>query len=135
MGARQSAPQDSQRPAEHGQIVVGWLIKVLLVLAVVGFVLIEAGAVVINRLQAGDVAGQAASEAGLTYSNTNNIDAARERAEEFVEQNDAEFVEAELLDGRMAVTVRKRASTRLVHEIDALEGLTTATVTESAPLR
>lgn len=119
---------------ERGQ-VGSWLIKLLVVLAIVGFILVEFGAVVINRLQAGDIAGQAASEAGLVYSNTGNIQAAAERAEEFVEENGAELVDAEVMDQRMVVTLRKEAATRVIDRIGALEGLTEVTVTESAPLR
>lgn len=121
---------------DRGQ-VSSWLVKLLVGMAIVGFIVIEFGSVLINRVQAADIAGQAATEAGLVYSNRRNIDAAEKRAEEFCEQNGAEFVDLAVneQEDTISVTLRKEASTRVLHRIDALEGIIEVTVTESAPLR
>lgn len=121
---------------DRGQ-VSAWLVRLLLLLAVLGFLLIEFGAVVINRVQAGDVAGQAAAEAGIAFANSNRVEAAEARAEEFAELNDAEFVDLriERREGLIYVTVRKTAATRVIHRIGVIEDLAEAEVTESAPLR
>jgi hypothetical protein len=119
-----------------GQIA-SWLIRLILILVVVGFVAIEFGAVVVNKLQVQDIADQTAAEAGIVYVDRNSIDAAEERAVEYAEENDAEFVELrlDLQNRRMLVTLEKSAGTRVLHRIGALEGLVTARAMGSAPLR
>lgn len=120
---------------ETGQ-VSSWVLKLILGVAIVGFLLIEFGSVVITRLQAGDVAGQTAQEAGFTYDR-GNLEAAEARAEAYAEENDAEFVDLELRreDEEICVTVRKTASTIVIHRIGFLEDLTESEASECAPLR
>ncbi len=121
---------------EDGQ-VSSWLIKLIIVVGVVGFALLEGGAVVINRIQAQDAAGRAASEAGFVYSNRGDVDAATRRATDIVEQLGAEFVglAVDQADREVAVTVTKTANTRLLHRFEQTAGLTEAEVTERAPMR
>lgn len=118
--------------------VSSWLLKILFWVAILGFVLIEFGSVVIVRIQTGDVAGQTAQEAGIAYSNR-GFERAEARAEEYAELNDAVYVDDSLEirqeDDEICVTVRKTASTVLIQRIDALEDLTEAEATECAPLR
>ena len=122
--------------SDSGQ-VSSWLIKLILGVAIGGTIVLEFGAVGINRLQAGDIASTAASEAGITYSVSNSRDSAEERAEEEVERNGAELIgfNVSLERDEVSVSLRKRASTRLIHRITALEGLVTVEVTETVPIR
>lgn len=125
-------------PVDDSGQVSSWLLKILFWVAILGFVLIEFGSVVIVRIQTGDVAGQTAQEAGIAYSNT-GFQRAEARAEEYAELNDAVYVDDSLEirqeEDEICVTVRKTASTFVIHRIDALEGLTEAEATECAPLR
>lgn len=118
--------------------VSSWLLKILFWVAILGFVLIEFGSVVIVRIQTGDVAGQTAQEAGIAYSNR-GLERAEARAEEYAELNDAVYVDDSLEirqeDDELCVTVQKTASTIVIHRIDALEDLIEAEATECAPLR
>lgn len=121
---------------ERGQ-VASWLIKLLVALAIVGFLAIEFGAVVINRLQTQDVADQTAAEAGIVYVDQRSEDAAADRAEEFAEDNNAKFIglDVDTRRGEMLATVEKTAGTRVIQRIGALRGLVTARATGEAPLR
>lgn len=125
-------------PADDSGQVSSWLLKILFWVAVVGFVLIEFGSVVIVRIQTGDVAGQTAQEAGIAYSNS-GFQRAEARAEEYAELNDSTYVDDSLAVDRendeICVTVQKTASTFVIHRIGALEDLTEAEATECAPLR
>lgn len=137
MIVRNPSPRARNGADDDGQ-VSSWILKLLFWVAVVGFVLIEFGSVLIIRVQAGDIAGQTAQEAGLVYDRR-DYEAAEARAEAYAEQNDAVYVDDSLEvrteDDEICVTVRKTASTVLLHRIGALEGLTEAEATECAPLR
>lgn len=110
----------------------------MLVIAVVGFVLVEAGSLVINRLQAADVASQAATEAGIVYLASNGSEEqAKTQAEQFVKDQNATFVGLSVNQAArtITVTVEKVAPTRVVHKIEALKSLTRIRATETVPLR
>lgn len=109
----------------------------LLVLAIVGFAVFETGAVFVNRYQVSDIASQAAAEANITYFGSRSEGAAENRAEEFVEQNDATFVDLAVDQGAqtMSVTAEKSAKTLVIHRIDRLKRYVTARSTQSVPLR
>jgi hypothetical protein len=120
---------------ERGQIS-GWLIRLVVFVGIGGFLLLEFGAVAVNRLQAGDLASEAAAQAGIVYFNTRSLEAAEDEAKEYVADK------AELLDvsvdpqvQEISVTLRKTASTILIDRIEALDDVITIEVTESAPLR
>ncbi|HVE92643.1 MAG TPA: hypothetical protein VNE62_10160 [Actinomycetota bacterium] len=122
--------------AEAGQ-VSAWLVKMLLAVAVVGFIVLEGGSLVFNRLQAPDIAATAAQEAGLVYSNSNVFEAAKATAEEYVTKNGGEFVEFKVdpVGRRVSVRMKKTAKTFVVKKIERLHPLAVVEVTESAPLR
>lgn len=133
---RSTFPKDALC-AERG-IITSWLVKVVLTVAVAGFVLLEVGAVVFNILQTRDVADQAAAEAGITYlANNGSLQSAEERAREFVEDSGVKLLELRTDPAARTITVvvEKRASTRVVHRIDALKDMTVVKATGSAPLR
>lgn len=133
-------PQKTRREGattdERGQ-VSSWLVKLLVSVAIGGFLLLEGGSMVVNRLQAGDIAGQAASEAGIVYENRGNFDRAEDRAADFVVENNGEFVAFEVAqDGEsVSVTVRKTATVFLVDRFEVFDDMVTVEVTESAPIR
>lgn len=134
------------RPADRGRAdiirdasgqVASWLIKLLVIIVVLGFVVIEVGAVVANRLQVQDIADQTAAEAGIVYVDRRSVEAAEARAEEYAEENDAEFVElsVDVQQREISVTLEKRASTRVLHRISAFDDMLTPRATGRAPLR
>jgi hypothetical protein len=124
---------------EDGQIISGWLVRLVVVVAIVGTILIEGGAVVFNRLQAKDIADQASAEAGISYfAYGQSVDAARTRAREYVEgEQHARFVDVRVdqASSTIFVTVEKTANTRIVQRIGSLKKYTVAHTTGNAPLR
>ena len=120
---------------ERGQ-VGSWVIKVIVWVGLVGFLVIEFGSVLVNRIQAQDLASEAAVEANLMDDRSPNLERARARAVEFVGDK-AEVLEVTVdrATSTLSVTLRKQARTFVIHRIEALAGLASATVTESVPVR
>lgn len=106
-------------------------------LAIVGALLLEGGAVLINHLQASDVASRAATEAGLVYANRGDTRAAEARAVEITEREGAEFVSFNVNRERneTSVTVERSARTQFIHRWEPLERFATVETTETAPIR
>lgn len=70
-------------------MVTGWLVKIVVVIALVGFAAIELGSPLWTRAQLDGVAHDAADEAARVYANTRNSERARAAAEVQVEAEDA----------------------------------------------
>lgn len=120
---------------EGGQ-VSAWLIRVIAIALIFGGVAIEGGAILINRIQTVDLAGEAAQEAGLTFSRARNFDAAKQAAVTYVADK------AEVLDvvvnqpqTEITVTLRKTAHTFVVQKIDKFKPWTISTASQTAPIR
>lgn len=122
---------------EHGGILIGWIVKLLVSLALVGLALFETGAVIVSKVVVDRISIDAAQEAALEYGNHGSREKARDVAEAFAVRNGAEVVGFKVLDGgkRIEVTLRKVASTLLVQRIGPLEKFATAEATNTAPVR
>lgn len=105
--------------SERGDIILGWLVKLVLSLAIVGVVAFEAGAVVVARVGADGAANDAANEAAFVYARGADAEAAQEAAAEEASRNDARLVDFSV-DGEGAavvVTIAKKAKTLFLHRI------------------
>lgn len=110
-------------------IVVSFLIKTLLALALVGLVTVEATAVVFARVQAQDVAQSAANEAARQLQERDSLQGARQAAESLIADRDPRLSLRRFTvqsDGTVTVVVRKRASTVVIQHIGFLEGFAVA---------
>lgn len=120
------------RGAERGGIVTGWLLKIVLVSALVGVALFEAGAVVFATLQASNAATSAANEAVATYARAHDARAARADAERLAAREGAVVIsfsaDASGAGGqsRVTVVVEKRAHTLFIQKIGPLRRYTRA---------
>jgi Flp pilus assembly protein TadG len=122
--------------ADERGIVVSWLIKVVLGIALVGLVFVEGGSIVFTKLQVQDTAESGAT-AGVGYLSQNPADCngAGEVAATTVNDKDPEVQITEincLQDGRFRLSVRKEASTILVGQISAIENWAVAQSTATA---
>jgi hypothetical protein len=109
-------------------IVVSFLIKVVIGLAIAGFILAEAGQIIFARITAEDVADRAATAAAGEYEDSGDIDTAHRVAVDLAEEDEAKLKKfiVNPADGSVRVVVRKRADTLLVDKIGFMEGLTVA---------
>lgn len=117
-------------------IVVGWLVKVSLILIIIGLTLFEIFAVVLVRATAADTASKAAQEAGFAYRNSQSLDRAEEVASRFAEGEGTEFVSVTVNDNErtITVTVRKEAKTLFIQNIGPLKKYTIVEASQTAPL-
>lgn len=105
--------------SETGGIVLGWLFKLIVSLAVVGVCAFEAGAVVVARVNVDTVASEAAGEAAATFQVNHNARDAERTASDYAKSKGATFESFTVSDDERAVfvTVSKRASTLFLHRI------------------
>lgn len=95
----------------------------------------EGGSILFTRLQVQDIAEAAAFEAASSFRRTHSAETAREAALSIIGDRDeeAKLTRFELSsEGRVTLTIRKRASTFLVQRIGFLSGLAVARATETA---
>ena len=113
---------------ERGGIVIGWLLKLVISIAIAGLVAFEGGAIVVAKVQADGTANDVANEAATVYARGANADAAEKAA--LAEANHAgvkltAFSVAS--DGRsISVTVQKKARTLFLHRIESTRSWTEA---------
>ena len=113
---------------ERGDIVIGWLMKLVISLAIVGLVAFEGGAILVAKVQADGIANDVASEAAIVYARGADADAAEKAARAEAEHAGVEFVAfAVVNDGRsISVTVLKKAKTLFLQRIDSTKSWTEA---------
>lgn len=112
-------------------ILASFLIKLVLGFALVGLILIDGTAIVLNRLQTDDVAEVAAEAAAKSFEDSGNIQSARVAVlETLQERNPTAKMKSMVVrtDGSVAVTITRRANTLITEHIGFLKGLTFAKV-------
>lgn len=107
---------------ERGGIVVGWLFRIMLMLALIAVISFETGAVLVAKVTADRVAIAAADEAGRVFFETGSSEKAKEAAQQVAAQDKAMVVAFQVqASGRsVELTVRKVASTFLIQHIGPL---------------
>ena len=110
---------------DRGDIVLGWLTKLvvaLAVLGVIGFDLISLGSA---RFQAEEHAQAAAREAGARYSSTKDVQAAYDAAVGEVAQH-GDTIDPQTFtvapDGTVTLTLRRSAPTMLIEKVKQARG-------------
>lgn len=121
---------------DRGDIVLGWLTKITVVLAVLGLVAFDALSLAVGRLQVEDRGNSAARAAVTTYATTSDAQHAYETALARIAESDptdtvdpASFSVAQ--DGTVTFTLEHTAPTMLVHKVGPLRDLATSRVTVS----
>ena len=117
--------------SERGGIVTGWLVKLVLSLAVFGLVAFEAGAIVVAKVTIESIAGDVLAEAREVYGPAEDAEQAEKAARAVAEQNDAVLERFEITENGTAivVTVSKKAKTLLIHRIGFTKDWAVATST------
>jgi hypothetical protein len=119
-------------------IVLGWIVRIILGIALAGVLLYEAGAVVITSVNADNAARSAAQEAVTTYAHSHNLDEAKKDAQKQAAEEGAVVVafqaDSNGLGGQshVTVTVRKIAKTLFIQRIGFLKRFTISNATSTA---
>ena len=112
----------------RGGIILGWIVKIVVLLAILGAASFETGAIIVSKVTADRVAIDAAQEAGQVYATSHDIEKAKAAAKQVAAKDNVTVLDVHLIgDGKyIQVTVDKKASTFLVQHIGFLKRFATA---------
>ena len=116
-----------RRLADERGVVVGFLVRTILVFAVVGVALFETGTIMLTSIHAHGAAGAAAQAASNAYFQTHNFSIAKSAARRACRQNDPHAVLVSIRlskDGQSAfATVEETAPTLIVQRFGLTKNL------------
>jgi hypothetical protein len=116
---------------DSGSIVLGWLTKLVISLAIFGLLVFDGLALLTTTFTAADHANTAASEAAETYRSTHNVELAFEAADTEAAKNAETIDRASFVvhtdTGRVTLTLHKTAVTLWMHHIGPLKRFTRIT--------
>lgn len=90
-------------------MISGWVVKLVVSLALTALLLFEAGSPLMTRLQLDGVAAEAARQANREYDKTGNKAAAKKKAEESAAESGAVLIAINIVPNAAAVTVSRKA--------------------------
>ena len=103
-------------------MITGWLVKVVVAIALFGLLAFELGSPVVTRLQLDDLAHDAADSAALDLLNTQDPKEAEKTAKEIVESKNAAMKEFEIDSaGNVRITVERKARSVLLEKWSTTE--------------
>jgi hypothetical protein len=121
---------------DAGAIVMGWLVKIALVLTIIGISAFDAIACTSAHLMTTDDANTAASAAAAEYQNSHSLQAALTAAEGAI-SNPSEALDPKSLaiaeDGSATVTIERKVTTLVMYRIGPLKKYTDIKVRGQAP--
>ena len=99
-------------------MITGWLVKIVVVIALLGVAAVELGSPLWTRAQLDGLAHDAADEAARIYTNSGDVQEAREAAEALAKDDGAVVTQFFGPDnqGKMHVTVFRDAKSYLLHK-------------------
>lgn len=110
---------------DSGSIVLGWLTKLALSVAVFGLVAFDGIALVTTHFQAADHAETAALAAADTWKSTHDVQAAYNAAVAEVDASgetiDAKSFKVDASDGHVTLTLHHEAATLWMHRVGPLK--------------
>lgn len=109
---------------EAGGIVTGWLLRIVLFLAVLAFVIFEGGAIAVNSITAEDAAREVGRAAVTAYRGSGDIDAAESAGIAAARERGVRLVEITIDRNSLSVTVTSTARTLVLHEIEMFDRFT-----------
>jgi hypothetical protein len=121
---------------DHGTIVLGWLTKLTVGLALAGALFFDTFSLMATQLGAQDQAVTAASEAARAWRDTGDIQATYDRASSTIEPGTTAEIDVTTFridpDGTAVVTITRTAPTFLLKHVPPLRKFIEATATADA---
>lgn len=128
-------PRAALPTRDSGSIVVGWLVKIALVLAIFGVAAFDTISVGVARLNGSDDASTAASAAAAEWKTTHNLNETVLAAQGAISNLDEQILPQSLTvdsDGTVHLLLRREATTLLMHKIGPLRKYTVVIVKGAA---
>ena len=113
-------------------MITGWLLKIVLAFALVGFLGVELGSPLVTRAQLDTVAHDAADNAVLDLLAHNDDERARQTALDIVTEKSAVLKHFEITTTGVVVTVEREARSFLLKKVEQLESWYDVEVTATA---
>lgn len=119
----------------RGDIVIGWLVKLLVSIAIVGLVAFEAGAVVVTRVTAESTANDIASEAAFAVGRGGGSQDAEDAAVAEAAKHGVVLVEVSVSPERdtVSVTIEKTVKTMILQRLSWTKSWTIVRITRTRP--
>ena len=114
---------------ERGGIITGWLIQLIVIMAIVGLVAYEAIAIAVTTVNLDDSAREVAQAAQEAYRSQDNLDEASTAAGQAAERQGVGLVSVQVDGDFLDVEVTDQAPTIVTQRIGPLEHFTTPTAT------
>jgi hypothetical protein len=107
------------RKPERGGIVIGWLLKLVVSIAIVGLVAFEAGAVVVAHVTAESAATEVSNEAAFVVGRGGRVPDAEDAAKTEAAKQGVALIAFSVSADREIVSVRveKKAKTLILHRL------------------
>ncbi|MEX2550547.1 MAG: hypothetical protein WD638_09985 [Nitriliruptoraceae bacterium] len=115
--------------AEDGDIIAGWLLRLVVTLGALALVVFEIGAVVVASVTADDAAGEVARASADAYRASGSLARATEVAEEIAAAREVELTALDEDEGALVVEVTREAGTILLQRIPQASDLITRSAT------
>lgn len=119
---------------DRGDVITGYLVRLIGGLALAGLLLIEGTAVTLNRIGLEEAVERAARHGASAYADTRSDDAAERAAEQRLDRADAVLVDLSVAGDRVTVTGARSAEVVVSDRIEALSDLVTPSRTETAEI-
>jgi len=116
-------------------VIIGFVVKTLVIFAILGVVAFDAGQVVVDQIKAGDVAQTAAQAAADTYYSTKNEDRAKQAGIAAAAEEDPTAVVESIQimsDGSAVATIERTATTLIVQRVSFLRHFGIQTASDQA---
>lgn len=108
---------------ETGGIITGWLMQLVVFMAVLAFISHDVISVAITALQLDNLARDTAEVAAQAYDRSREEERSLEEADAFAERNEAQARSLEIDGHFVKVTIEKQADTWWAHRLGFLEDL------------
>jgi len=117
---------------EAGDIILGWLVRLVATVAVLGLVVFEIVAVVLAAVRVDDAAGEVARAVAVAYGSSGSLERANEVAEEVASDRDVRLDLFEQDGATVVIEVSTDAQTLLLHRLPGTEDLVTRSASRRA---
>lgn len=120
--------------AEDGDIIVGWLVRLVITVAIFALVVFEVVAVILANVRVDDAAGEVARSAVVAYGSSGSLASSEDAAEQTAIENDVRLDTFEQDGDTVVIEVSADAETLVLHRLPGTDGLVTRSASRRADL-
>jgi hypothetical protein len=119
----------TRRGGEDGDIITGWLLQLLMILALISLLVYEVVAVGVATVSVDDTTRDVARVARDTYRADRSLSTTIRASEAAAAEENTVVDALEVVEGELVLTLSKRARTLLIHRVTPMQDVATASST------